>query len=72
MEGEGKLTTKSFPEIPGAEIHEGKLPGSSEGVFIHTIIASKNHIVMDVDYLNDSATRPPLVGNLARQQYARL
>jgi hypothetical protein len=66
-----KFKATPFPAIPGAKIHEGPVPGSP-GVFDHVVVASKNHIVMLVEYLNDAAARPLTLERVARQQHTRL
>jgi hypothetical protein len=58
------------PAIPGAEIYDST--SATSGSYQHGVIATRNNLVMAVDYASDSATRPTLVDTLAAQQYARI
>jgi hypothetical protein len=68
---DAKLRVANYPPIPGAEIYESTVTDSS-GAYEHDIIATKDDTTMIMSYIGDRRARPPLLGLLARQQYARL
>ncbi len=66
----GGVKTAADRALPGAQIYDST--SATDGSYEHGVIATKNNVVMTVDYASGSATRPALVDTLASQQYARL
>jgi len=64
------VKTSRDPTIPGSETYDST--AASGGSYEHGVVATKNNLVMVVDYGNGSAARPALVDALAAQQYARI
>jgi Domain of unknown function (DUF4389) len=68
---DAKYRVANYPPIPGAETQDSTVVDSS-GTHEHDIIATKGDTAMIVSYIDYRPARPPLLGLLARQQYARL
>jgi hypothetical protein len=64
------VKTAADPALPGAQIYDST--SATSGSYEHGVIATRNNLVMAVDYASGSATRPALVDTLAAQQYAKL
>jgi len=64
------VTSKADPVIPGAKDYDSTSP--DQGSYDHGVIASKGTFVFVIDDLSSSAAPAPLLGTMARQQYAAL
>jgi hypothetical protein len=64
------VTSKADPVVPGAEDYDSTSP--DQGTYDHGVIASKGTVVFVIDDLTSSAAPVPLLGTMARQQYAAL
>jgi hypothetical protein len=64
------VKTATDPAIPDAQTYDST--SATGGSYEHGVVATRNNLVMAVDYASSSATRPALVDTMAAQQYARL
>ena len=64
------VKTRRDPTVPEGETYDST--SATGGSYEHGVVATKNNLVMIVDYGNGSSARPALIDALAAQQYARL